>query len=245
MGFDAPSIDFIVYHEQLHLLSTQYIELEGEKDQKLVNANVLHTSPENRLFSSPNYNEIENRTSVRSSKLVVTLQLEALLSISKFQDSLAEKLPQDIPEEQVKKKKKKKKIKKLSRKMVRFDKRSALRLRRVCRMGPNPAEFGSGSKKASAIFNPKYCFLDIDHIGHFEMKILFYLDIPASPSLQIKAGLEEFRIISASKQARLFDIQVQCITADGSQTLEKTLIGLSLSNLRVFNPYQEARYKKV
>jgi hypothetical protein len=40
-------------------------------------------------------------------------------------------------------------------------------------------------------------------------EIVFYLDVPASPSLKIKAGLEEFRIILASKQARLFDIQVQ------------------------------------
>ena len=37
------------------------------------------------------------------------------------------------------------------------------------------------------------------------------LDVPASPSLQIQAGLEEFRIILATKQARIFDIQVQGI----------------------------------
>ncbi len=74
---------------------------------------------------------------------------------------------------------------------------------------------------------------------------MFYLDVPASPSLKIKAGLEEFRIILASKQARVFDIQVQGITADVSQAPEKTLVGLSLSDLRVFDPYQEARYKKV
>ena len=36
-----------------------------------------------------------------------------------------------------------------------------------------------------------------------------FLDTPAAPSLQIKAGLEEFRIILASKGARIFDIQVQ------------------------------------
>jgi hypothetical protein len=112
MEFDASLTDFIVYHEQfigkdnqqLRLLSAQYIEQEGEENRKLVSVYFLHTSPENPLFSSSNYNGIENQANVTFSKLVVTLQLEALLSIFKFQDSLIKKLPQDKPEEQAKKK---------------------------------------------------------------------------------------------------------------------------------------------
>ncbi len=112
MKFDASLTDFIVYHEQfigkdnqaLRLLSAQYIEQEGEENRKLVNMNFLHTSRENPLFSSSTYNGIENTANVHVSKLVVTLQLEALLSIFKFQDSLMKELPQDSPENQAKKK---------------------------------------------------------------------------------------------------------------------------------------------
>lgn len=71
------------------------------------------------------------------------------------------------------------------------------------------------------------------------------LDVPASPSLKIKAGLEEFRIVLATKQAKLFDIQVQGIKANVSQAPEKTLVNLILSDLRVFDPLAGARYKKV
>ncbi|CAF4037810.1 unnamed protein product [Adineta steineri] len=70
-------------------------------------------------------------------------------------------------------------------------------------------------------------------------------DTPATPSLKIKASLEEFKIILASKQARLFDIQVEGITADVSQSSEKTLVNLILSDLRIFDPYKEARYRKI
>lgn len=38
------------------------------------------------------------------------------------------------------------------------------------------------------------------------------LDIPTTPTLQIKADLEEFRVIIASKVTALFDIQVQGAT---------------------------------
>ena len=66
--------------------------------------NFLHTSPENPLFLSSNYNGIENKAHVHFTKLVVTLQLEALLSILRFQDALMKKLPKDTPEEELKKK---------------------------------------------------------------------------------------------------------------------------------------------
>jgi hypothetical protein len=116
MEFDASLADLIVYHEQfigndnrqLRLLSAQL-----EKDQnneinqqhkKLVSVNFLHTSPENPLFSSSIYNGIENKAHVHFTKLVVTLQLEALLSILRFQDALMKKLPKDTPESDAKKK---------------------------------------------------------------------------------------------------------------------------------------------
>lgn len=43
----------------------------------------------------------------------------------------------------------------------------------------------------------------------FISKLLILLDTPAAPSLKIDADLEEFRIILASKRAKLFDVQVQ------------------------------------
>jgi hypothetical protein len=112
MEFDASLTDFIVYHEQfigkdnrqLRLLSAEFIEKEGEENRKLVSMNFQHTSPENPSFLLSPYDGIENKADVNVSKLVVTLQLEALLSIFKFQDSLMKKLPQDTPEDQAKKK---------------------------------------------------------------------------------------------------------------------------------------------
>ncbi|CAF4610852.1 unnamed protein product, partial [Rotaria sp. Silwood2] len=73
----------------------------------------------------------------------------------------------------------------------------------------------------------------------------FILDAPAAPSLKIDADLEEFRIILALKQAKLFDIQVQGIKAYVSQAPKKTLINLMLSDLRILDPYKEARYRKI
>jgi hypothetical protein len=114
MEFDASLADFIVYHEQfigkdnqqLRLLSAELNEKTQiqQQDQKLVSVNFLHTSPENPLFSSSIYNGIENKAHVHFTKLVVTLQLEALLSILRFQDALMKKLPKDILEDEIKKK---------------------------------------------------------------------------------------------------------------------------------------------
>jgi hypothetical protein len=71
------------------------------------------------------------------------------------------------------------------------------------------------------------------------------LDVPVTPTLKIKADLEEFRVIIASKVTQLFDIQVQGVKANVSQAPEKTLINLILSDLRAFDPYEGARYRKV
>lgn len=105
MDFEASLADFIVYHEQfiggdnqqLRLLSAQLDETKPNEDQKLVSVQLLHTSPENPLFDSPLYNNVENNAQVKFSKLVVNLKLEALLSILRFQDSLMKKLPQSTP----------------------------------------------------------------------------------------------------------------------------------------------------
>jgi hypothetical protein len=114
MEFDASLADLIVYHEQfigndnqqLRLLSAQLTRdnPNEQSDQKLVSVNFLHTSPDNPLFSSSIYNGIENKAHVHMTKLVVTLQLEALLSILRFQDALSKKLPKDILEDETKKK---------------------------------------------------------------------------------------------------------------------------------------------
>ncbi len=96
----------------------------------------------------------------------------------------------------------------------------------------------------------------------FISSISFYLDVQATASLQLDANLEEFRIILASKQARIFDIQVQGleikkisfkiffefssgIKANVSQAPEETSVNLTLSDLRVFDPHTGARYQKV
>ena len=113
MEFDASLADLIVYHEQfvgkdnqqLRLLAAQMTKNADEQfEEKLVSVNFLHTSWENPLFNTPMYNGIENKAHVHMTKLVVTLQLEALLSILRFQDALMKKLPKDTPEEETKKK---------------------------------------------------------------------------------------------------------------------------------------------
>lgn len=111
MEFDASLANLIVYHEQfigkdnqqLRLLSAELNSPE-EEDKKLVSLNFLHTSPSNPLFFSSMYNGIENKALLHLTKLKVTLQLEALLSILRFQDVLSRKLPKDILEDDSKKK---------------------------------------------------------------------------------------------------------------------------------------------
>ena len=139
MEFDASLADLIVYHEQfvgkdnqqLRLLSAQLDKDNQNQNQKLVGLNFLHTSQENPLFSSSIYNGIENQARVHFSKLVVTLKLEALLSIFKFQDSLMKNLSKNTPaepaitkQEEIKNvednKTNEKILEKLLRKMVRF-----------------------------------------------------------------------------------------------------------------------------
>ncbi|CAF4548650.1 unnamed protein product, partial [Rotaria sp. Silwood2] len=214
MEFDASLANLIVYHEQfigkdnqqLRLLSAQLEQNpNNDENQKLVSVNFLHTSPENPLFLTSDYNGIENRAHVHFSKLVVTLQLEALLSILRFQDSLMKQLPQDTPENQEKKKQEEEMKKQQEQKNTEDNK----------------------------------------NIDKTTGKVVQKKDVPAAPSLKIDADLEEFRIILASKQAKLFDIQVQGVKAYVSQAPEKTLVNLILSDLCILDPYKDARYRKI
>ncbi|UJR10669.1 hypothetical protein I4U23_014864 [Adineta vaga] len=207
MEFDASLANLIVYHEQfigkdnqqLRLLSAQLDKQNTNVEQKLVSLNFRHTSPENPLFSSSMNHGVENQARVHFSKLLVTLKLEALLSIFKFQDSLMKNLPKDTTEDPTKIKQEEEEEK-------------------------NDDENKNNEKTG---------------------KIVKKNDAPTTPSLKINADLEEFRIILESKQARLFDIQVQGIKAEVTQSSEKTLVNLILSDLRVFDPYKEARYRKI
>ncbi|CAF3842051.1 unnamed protein product [Rotaria sp. Silwood1] len=114
MIFHISLANLIVYHEefigkdnqQLRLLLVQLEQnIYNHENQKLASVNFLHTSPENPLFLTSNYNEIENKAHVHFSKFVI-LQIEALLSILRFQDTLMKQLLQDILENQAKKKQK-------------------------------------------------------------------------------------------------------------------------------------------
>ncbi|CAF1245225.1 unnamed protein product [Adineta ricciae] len=219
MEFNASLADLVVYHEQfigkdnqhLRLLSAQLNQDENDpKDKKLVSLNFRHTSPENPLFSSAIYNGIENHAHVHLTKLVVTLQLEALLSILRFQDALLKKLPKDLPEIEMKKKTEEEESKKAQQTLkVPEDNRT---------LGRSLSTSGKVVKKN---------------------------DVPVTPTLKIEADLEEFRVIIASKITQLFDIQVQGVKADVSQAPEKMLINLILSDLRVFDPYEGARFRKI
>ncbi|UJR35157.1 hypothetical protein I4U23_027926 [Adineta vaga] len=220
MEFNASLADLIVYHEQfvgkdnqqLRLLSAQLNKDENNSEhEKLVSVNFLHTSPDNPLFSSSTYNGIENRAHIHMTKLVVTLQLEALLSILRFQDALLKKLPKDTPEMELKKRlqEEEEETKKQQELKVPEDNRTLAR--------------------------------SISTSG----KVVKKNDVPVTPTLKIQADLEEFRVIIASKTTQLFDIQVQGVKADVSQAPEKTLINLILSDLRVFDPYEGARYRKI
>ncbi|CAF1073014.1 unnamed protein product [Rotaria sordida] len=113
--FQASLDDFIIYHEQfitkdnqhLRFLAAQHEEnqnIDKINSKKLVSLHILHTSSNNPLFTSSKYDGLENKIRIHFSKLIVTLQLEALLSIMKFQDNFMQKWPTDIFEEQIEKK---------------------------------------------------------------------------------------------------------------------------------------------
>ena len=230
MEFDASLANLIVYHEQfigkdnqqLRLLSAEINQTnESYNDaQKLVSVHFLHTSPDNPLFSSPMYSEIENRAHVHMTKLVVTLQLEALLSILRFQDALVRKLPKD--QNHTEERDKKQDSPKIFSRSVSTQPKP-----------PPPLMKRNGLVISFSVFCNLLC------------SVFVFVDVSATPTLKIKADLEEFRVIIASKVTQLFDIQVQGVKGDVSQAPEKTFVNLILSDLRVFDPYEGARYRKV
>ncbi|CAF0869350.1 unnamed protein product [Rotaria sordida] len=217
MVFDASLADLILYHEhfigkdnqRLCLLSAQIHKNDSseinQQIQQLVSINFLHTTRENPLFSSSYYNGIENKAYVHFSKLVVILQLEALLSILRFQDALSKKISKVILDNDVKKKDEEKK------QQLKLPEENKL-------FGRSSSTFGKVIKKN---------------------------DVPVTPTLKIKADLEEVRVIIASQVTQLFDVQVQGVKADVSRASETTIVNLILSDLRVFDPYEGARYRKV
>ncbi|CAF4497379.1 unnamed protein product [Rotaria socialis] len=106
--------DFIIYHEQfitkdnqhLRFLAAQHEENQVDvkmNSKELVSIHILHTSPDNPLFKSPQYNGIENKVRIQLNKLIFTMHLEALLSIMKFQNNIMEKWPRATVEEQAEK----------------------------------------------------------------------------------------------------------------------------------------------
>lgn len=100
--FQASLDDLILFHEQfiakthhhLRLLGAQRDKNEAQS-KKLVSIHVLHTSPDNPLFTSAKYGGLENRVRIHLSKFLMTLQLEALLSIMRFQDNITQKWPKE------------------------------------------------------------------------------------------------------------------------------------------------------
>ncbi|CAF0751812.1 unnamed protein product [Rotaria sordida] len=220
MVFDASLADLILYHEhfigkdnqRLCLLSAQIHKNDSseinQQIQQLVSINFLHTTRENPLFSSSYYNGIENKAYVHFSKLVVILQLEALLSILRFQDALSKKISKVILDNDVKKKDEEKKEQQQQLKLPEENKL----------FGRSSSTFGKVIKKN---------------------------DVPVTPTLKIKADLEEVRVIIASQVTQLFDVQVQGVKADVSRASETTIVNLILSDLRVFDPYEGARYRKI
>jgi hypothetical protein len=92
--FDASLTDLIILHEQFLTKNNQPLRLLSTKhDEKLLSVKSLFTSPENPLFNSDPYKRIENQVRVHISPFVMMLQVEALLSILRFQKDLMEKLP--------------------------------------------------------------------------------------------------------------------------------------------------------
>ena len=190
MEFDATLADLIVFHDQfvgkdqrqLRLLSAELNNSSDQNEEKLVSVQFLHTSAENPLFKSATYDGIENRAHVHLSKLVVTLQLEALLSILRFQDALMKKLPKDLPIDE-------NKTKKATTLKPPEDNRTLAR----SVSATNRVAKKTGSKR--------------EEKTNFDS--FLRPDLSTTPTLKIQADLEEFRIVIASKLTTLFDIQVQ------------------------------------
>lgn len=87
--FQASLNDLIIFHEQFITKNKQHLRLLAAQpnlqSQKLVEIHVLHTSSDD--------GKSKNKVRVHLSKFVLALQLEALLSILRFQDNITQKWP--------------------------------------------------------------------------------------------------------------------------------------------------------
>ncbi|CAF1560651.1 unnamed protein product, partial [Didymodactylos carnosus] len=110
INFNASLADLIVLHQQFVTHSGEPLRLISAKrqneddDTKLISIDFLKTSLDNPMFENEPYNSIESIGTLHFSKLEVNLQLQALLSILRFQDSLMKKLPTESEAEKQKKK---------------------------------------------------------------------------------------------------------------------------------------------
>jgi hypothetical protein len=92
--FQASLDDMIIYHEQFIANDNQVLRLlaaQHEEKKKLVNISILHILEDNLLKSDG----LENKVRIHLNRFLVTLQLEALLSIMRFQDNIMQKWPTD------------------------------------------------------------------------------------------------------------------------------------------------------
>jgi hypothetical protein len=107
--FQASLDDLIIFHEQFITEDNSHLRILAAKHdeneiilKKLVTIHILHTSSENPLFTSSKYRGLENKIRIHLNKFIVTLQLEAVLSIMRFQDNLMQKWPTESMAEEKK-----------------------------------------------------------------------------------------------------------------------------------------------
>lgn len=108
--------DFTIFHEQFITKDNQHLCLLSAQHQQTQNIDyinsdkffyihILHTSLNNPLFSTPKYEGVENKIQINLNKLIITMQLEALLSIMKFQNKITQNLSKQVDSEDQNKRK--------------------------------------------------------------------------------------------------------------------------------------------
>ena len=155
--FQASLDDLIVFHEQFITKNKQHLCLlaaqRNLQSQKLVEIHVLHTSPDD--------GQSQNKVRIHLSKFVLALQVEALLSILRFQDNITQKWPMEHA-----------KIEKKSQEDEMTDRTSKTDYRRL-------------------------------------RNTLIVSGVTNSTPLEIKADLDEFRIVLTTINTPMFDVSVQ------------------------------------
>ncbi|CAF1170061.1 unnamed protein product [Rotaria sordida] len=104
INFNASLADFIIIHEQFitnnndRLCLIAMERLSDRENDTLISINGFLTSPVNPNFASAPYNSIENQIHVHIGKPILMLQLEAVLSIIRFQNDIMKKISKDKKE---------------------------------------------------------------------------------------------------------------------------------------------------